>query len=1165
MGVTLAVLFLGEGTAIAFEEGQENTDSSSSKSANAIIGVKNTNSGIGATLLGYNNQNSGNTTTAIGRGNVVTEGKGNAIGQENKVYGQASTAVGYGNIASGLESFVAGYNSTAKQQSDIAIGNGASANGDSPTYHGTEHYYLGNAIAVGTSSKATGARSVSVGYNTESSGISAVAIGTAAKATGIGSVAIGGTRYNISNEVTNVGSKEGSWAEGDASVAIGYGNHASGAYSTALGMRTTASGENSTSMGAGSTASGTYSFAIGLGDTLPNENRTTIASGNKSLAIGSGARASANNSVAIGYNVNATETFATALGERNTASGYASATLGSYNEASGSEALATGFKTKASGSFSFTTGSYTTASAFNSVAMGYLSSASGKYSFAQGNSASAVGENSAVLAGGKTSGNAKNSVALGSGATVSLADTVALGSNSVANRASGEEGYNSMTGTNSTDTSSTWKATENAIAVGADAATDAEGNVTAAVTRQIIGVAAGSKDTDAVNVAQLKAAQIHDYSVNVVDSNSDGNYTDDDTNYNNSGATGKNALAAGVSASAAGDGAVAVGVNSSASEGRAVALGDSAKANYDDTMVGYGANSNGGRYNTIVGSETSNNTKGYENTLIGFEAKTTGDTVSYNEKSRANVNDVSGATALGAHATVSVRGGIAIGHGSISDRAGGKAGYDPTTGANFTGESTTWKSTAGAFSVGGTEEISGESVTTTRQITNVAAGSADTDAVNVAQLKKVAELVSSNSGNGKPIKVTVNGSENSSDGNLKITKTTTAGQITYDLSLSDNMTVGQKGADGRDGIDGKIGVNGTNGKNGVGIDGNDGISVKGQDGKDGVTIKAENGTDGAEGHIGLIGPKGADGKNTSADISVKEGKPGVNGTDGITRIVYKDEDNKEHQTATLDDGMKYAGDSGSAAVKLNNTVTVKGGADVNNLSDNNIGVVVSQNGDNAALEVKLNRDLTGLSSVKATTINGDTINGGTVNATTVNTTTIKNGNTTIALGDTNNEVNVGGAKITNVTNGTNPGDAVNKGQLDAALMQNQNAINHLSYDINKLDTRIDRVGAGAAALAALHPQDFDPNDKWDFAAGYGHYRSANAMAIGAFYRPDARTMLSIGGSVGGGENLVNAGVTFKLGKSSPYAGYSKAALTTVIADQKTTIHKLENQVATQQK
>lgn len=126
-------------------------------------------------------------------------------------------------------------------------------------------------------------------------------------------------------------------------------------------------------------------------------------------------------------------------------------------------------------------------------------------------------------------------------------------------------------------------------------------------------------------------------------------------------------------------------------------------------------------------------------------------------------------------------------------------------------------------------------------------------------------------------------------------------------------------------------------------------------------------------------------------------------------------------------------------------------------------------------------------------------------------------------------------------------------------------VNGLGNHISRLDTRIDRVGAGAAALAALHPLDFDPDDKLDIAAGYGNYGSANAFALGAFYRPNTRTMFSVGGSMGGGENLLNVGVSLKLGKGSPYSGYSRAALTSVIAEQKATIGKLEHQVASQQK
>lgn len=113
-----------------------------------------------------------------------------------------------------------------------------------------------------------------------------------------------------------------------------------------------------------------------------------------------------------------------------------------------------------------------------------------------------------------------------------------------------------------------------------------------------------------------------------------------------------------------------------------------------------------------------------------------------------------------------------------------------------------------------------------------------------------------------------------------------------------------------------------------------------------------------------------------------------------------------------------------------------------------------------------------------------------------------------------------------------------------------NQVTYLGNRLERMDHRIDRVGAGAAALAALHPQDFDSEDKWDFAAGYGHYRSSDALAIGAFYRPNGQVMFSIGGSMGDGENMFNAGTSLKFGQSSPYAGYSKAALTTVIAEQK---------------
>ena len=133
-------------------------------------------------------------------------------------------------------------------------------------------------------------------------------------------------------------------------------------------------------------------------------------------------------------------------------------------------------------------------------------------------------------------------------------------------------------------------------------------------------------------------------------------------------------------------------------------------------------------------------------------------------------------------------------------------------------------------------------------------------------------------------------------------------------------------------------------------------------------------------------------------------------------------------------------------------------------------------------------------------------------------------------------------QITSVAAGTNDTDAVNVAQLRQAIGNNNNmAI------INKLGNKVNRVGAGAAALAALHPLDFDPDDKWDFAAGYGNYSGANAVAVGAFYRPNEDTMLSVGGSFGAGENMVNAGVSVKLGQGN-HVSTSKVAMAKEIVD-----------------
>ena len=282
---------------------------------------------------------------------------------------------------------------------------------------------------------------------------------------------------------------------------------------------------------------------------------------------------------------------------------------------------------------------------------------------------------------------------------------------------------------------------------------------------------------------------------------------------------------------------------------------------------------------------------------------------------------------------------------------------------------------------------------------------------------------------------------------------------------------------------------------------------------------------GKNGKDGKIGINGKDGVTTNISIT-RDGKPGVDGAPGTTttRIVYEKPDGTKEEVATLNDGMKYGGDTGNVIKKkLNEQVNVVGGiTDENKLTtEDNLGVVSDGNNN---LKVRMAKDLKGLNSV------------------TTNTLTV--GDVKID----NSGINAGNKKITNVAAGdisANSTDAVNGGQL----WKTNQTINNIGGAVNELGDRMDRVGAGAAALAALHPLDFDPDDKWDVAAGYGNYKDAHAVSVGAFYRPNEDTMFSVGGSFGGGENMVNAGVSVKLGQGN-HVSTSRVALAKEVEDLK---------------
>ena len=153
-------------------------------------------------------------------------------------------------------------------------------------------------------------------------------------------------------------------------------------------------------------------------------------------------------------------------------------------------------------------------------------------------------------------------------------------------------------------------------------------------------------------------------------------------------------------------------------------------------------------------------------------------------------------------------------------------------------------------------------------------------------------------------------------------------------------------------------------------------------------------------------------------------------------------------------------------------------------------------------------------------------------------------------------LNANGQQITNVADGKENSDAVNYGQLKG--VENQVVSN--TNRINQLGSRVNKVGAGAAALAALHPMDFDPDDKLTFSAGYGNYGGENAAAIGAYYRPDEKVMFSVGGTVGNGENMVNAGVSFSLDRTN-HVSNSRTAMAREILDLRAEVTELKAMVA----
>lgn len=457
------------------------------------------------------------------------------------------------------------------------------------------------------------------------------------------------------------------------------------------------------------------------------------------------------------------------------------------------------------------------------------------------------------------------------------------------------------------------------------------------------------------------------------------------------------------------------------------------------TMInGYKNTVTNAQNTTVIGSNNNaTNVKstiimGDENTLKGRQG-----VISLGNKNTIGADD---AVAIGNGTTVKAKSGVAIGGGSVADRVAGSLGaFAPDT--STVGALSTWRSTAGAVSVGS------KVGNITRQITNVAAGSEDTDAVNVAQLKKALESIDIDAGTG-----------------IKVDKITNEGKTTYRISTN------------------------------------------------------------------IVG------STTDTDTTTVTPNQTDTGSTDTSHGTTESASTRTGNTVTVSTETKatsFGADGNQKAdVKPNGTLNING-------DGKNIFTSISTSDNSSSIKVELKKDIT-------------------VDSVTAGDTSISTGGLTIQGGPsiTKTGIDGGNQKVTGVAAGeisSTSTDAVNGSQLFAT---NQQVVQN-AQSINKLGNRINKVGAGAAALAALHPLDFDPDDKWDFAAGYGNYNGENAAAIGAYYRPNEDTMFSVGGSFGNGENMVNAGVSLKLGQGN-HVSTSKVAMAKEIKDLRKELEGLKS-------
>ena len=1160
-----------------------------------------------STAFGYGSQSQNDSSSSLGSLSKATAKFATAVGHSAQAIGVNSTATGSESVAAGENSTAVGLKSEAFGRGTIAIGHESTAGAlvsVNKTGEGTDVYYTTDVIRGGENNEyifrtlndaatTTNGEENASGGNTEntentSGGNTEPTVNPASvKPAGKKLLAASPMKRGLLGDAivpladTNDATKDGSGTDGDNSgtnsgtsgtvvaynvltqkyheatpdgnggytigkeikvdeTSLNMGGIAMGSYAHAEGYRSMSIGRASGSYGEDSTAVGIYANAMGKGDMALGHGSST---GVKVRVVEGGADDFWTTSFyeadekgketttpltqknADGKDVSVLDKNSNPVSNGNNG-GIA---IGSYSHTEGTRALAVGRVASAYGT--------------NSTAIGLRSSAYGEGSMAFGHGVVAGDKDDPYAAqvkalhddptipydldGNDEVGVDPNNV-IGAIAMGSYAEATGRGSLSVGRYSKAQSAYSTAMGIRA----EVGKDANNAIAIGREATVEEGAENSVAIGEKSAAYGINSTAFGLQSTAYGEGSMAFGHGVVAGDKDHPKNkqvdalHDDPTVAYNLDGGDAVNvdpknvigAVALGSYAEATGRGSLSVGRYSKAQSAYSTAMGIRATVGENGKnglAIGRETNVDGensvaiGKGSTVTGKDSIAIGTGHK--VTGSNSGTFGDpniinaASSYVVGNSSNIEDksITDAFILGNNASVTKTGGVALGSYSIADTDKGITGYDPATAT--TSIKTTdpiWTATASALSVGG-GTVDGAVVT--RQITNVAAGSKATDAVNVAQLKAS--------------RVEIKAGDN-------ITVTTSYGDdghAIYTLSGSPE-TVVQAGTSGNVTVDGPAETPADTPAEGSSSDAGTGA---------GTETAATGGTTGTE----TTATGGTAGTGTAATGGTTGTEPAEKTDKGtyITNIYTVDAKDTRNTIVAGDDSVNIDSKTNTdGSLTYTITAKAKGSSNVMVIDGKNTTVTPGKDGDFTTYAVNVNTN--------GKVASGDEGKGIVTGETVYNETRVqKDGNY--------------------VKKDSTAGENISK--LDEQVHENAqnienmgNAINNTNSQINSLDNRMRKGLAGAAALAALHPMDFNPDDKLQFAAGVGNYRGETAAALGAFYRPDESVMFSIGGTFGNADNMVNAGITFGLDGTRNRITRSRTAMAREIQDLRSLVTQM---------